>query len=166
MASRSSWTSSTRSWASAVTKCSHSSCTSMTSSTMMARRCLSARRSQTNSRNYMLADTLVSRDARHLFGLQEHPLVYQSEVSLGNEKSGAYVSVYLRTQTPHSFVSARMCCRSSTATSLITPRSSPRPTRRPSRRNALYTSSTRSPSSSHSPQRETLPPLPDQQHQH
>ena len=72
-------------------------------------------------------------------------LVCPTEVlHVKEKKNGLYVSLYLRSKTPHSLVSAPACCRLSTPSRAITPRSSPRPAGQSSRRNLFHTSSTRS----------------------
>ena len=123
--------------------------TSRSSSTTTARRCVTDRCSQTNLHIHIFTDMLPD-DTPDISDDKNILLVDPTEVFLWKEEK-SYVSVYLRTQTQHSFVSASASCRLSTARTSITPRSPPRLARRASRRNVLDTSSTRSACISHSP---------------
>ena len=140
-----------KSCSSVVSGCSLSRGTSRTSSTATVRRCLSDRRSQTNSHIYMLTGMLLDEMPDIYWDEKNILFVYQKGSFIGRRRAASTSRRICATQTPHSFMSAPASCHLSTGRRSITPSSSPRPARRPSRPNVSHTSSTRSTCCSHSP---------------
>ena len=139
--------------------------TNGTSSTTTASGCLSDRRSQTHSHTYILTDIILDETPHIYSDFKNFLLVCPTEAFLG-KKNGIYVSVYMG-NTDTKFVGV-----SSGVLPLVNHKKVDyaelfaKPARRPSRRKVSCTSSSRSTCCSFSPQRETLPPHPDQRHQH